>query len=150
MKKSYLFLLFAICSFTVQAQTWELVYHNDLDGNPVSGSQEDLIQAVRDGQDIRLAWWSQSSKDPKRKVEHLADAKFLTIMSDIVVFAQIDPIYGQTPDFEEQKITLKENLQWVMIAGTNGKFESMMTDIITGEIKGHGIRQLPFKWYVKK
>jgi hypothetical protein len=95
--------LFFIC-FTSHAQRWTLVYQNDAQGDRVTGSIDNLVNAVREGLPIRVGWKSQSAADSKRKVEHLAEAKFLTIMSDKVVFAQIDPIIGQTPDFEKQFI----------------------------------------------
>lgn len=142
--------LFCFVALTTQAQnSWTLVLHNDENGKIVSGDVSDLIQAVRDGKEVRIAWWGQSPSDPKRKVEHLADASFLTIMSDSIVFGQIEPIYGQVPDFNEFKITLKENLEWVIIGGTNGKSDAMTRNVVTGEIIGHNARNRPFKWYVK-
>ena len=148
MKKSLLILALFVTSFC-QAQEWKLIYHNDADGKAISGQIADLIQAVRDGKEIRMAWGGQSPNDPKRKVEHLANAAFLTIMSDSIVFGQIAPIYGQTPDFNEFSITLKENLQWVMIGGTNGKSDASMTNQKTGGVVGHNARERWFKWYVK-
>lgn len=139
-----------ILIWNVSAQgSWKMIYHNDAEGNRVAGNIEDLIQAVRDGEVVRMAWWSQHPTDKKRKVEHLAETTFLTIMSDSIVFGQIRPIYGQTPDFVEAKITLKENLEWVSIGGTNGKSDSMMRNTVTGEILGHRSRNTARKWYIR-
>lgn len=142
--------LFTALTLGLEAQTWELVYENDKDGNTVKGSKNDLIQFVRDGLPLRVAWWSERPGNPEIKVEHVANAKFMTIMSNKTVFAQIDPIIGQVPDFEQQEIRFRENQQWAMIAGSNGKMESMMTNLKTGEILGHGIRNSAFKWFVLK
>ncbi len=149
MRVAILIVWLFIPSIVPAQDNWTLVYHNDPEGQSVQGDISDLIQAVRDGKEIRLAWWAQSPADPKRKVEHLADATFLTIMSDSIVFGQIEPIYGQIPDFNEYTITLKENLEWVMIGGTNGSSDSMTRNTITGEISGHNKRNLSFKWYVR-
>ncbi|MEM6543051.1 MAG: hypothetical protein AAF634_17990, partial [Bacteroidota bacterium] len=83
------------------------------------------------------------------RVEHLADAAFLTIQSDSVVYAQIRPITGQTPDFENYQIILKENLEWTFIGSTKGDMDTMMRNKITGEIIRHQLRKSSFKWFVR-
>ncbi|MCE7991106.1 MAG: hypothetical protein HEP71_03965 [Roseivirga sp.] len=142
-------LLLLICSIGY-AQKWTRVYQNDREGKRVSGSIEQLMEAVREGLPVRIGWGSQRPGDPKRKVEHMADAKFLTIMSDETVFAQIDPIIGQTPKFDQQFIELKEGASWVLIAASNGKSDTMMTNTQTGEILGHRELALAIDWYVLK
>ncbi|MDW3194333.1 MAG: hypothetical protein R8G66_18300 [Cytophagales bacterium] len=149
--KHLLFLpTFFIALSSVSAQDWKLVYHNDAEGNALEGNIEELIQAVYDGKEVRVAWWSRKNEEGVSRVYHVADAAFLTIMMDSVVMAQIRPIYGQTPEFENYTITLKENLEWVQITGTNGNHDSMMSNTSTGEIVGHGIRKAGAKWYVKQ
>ena len=150
MKKSLLIIAMMLFTTLTYSQKWTLVYQNDAQGETVSGSLEDLRSAVRDGLPIRIGWQAQSSTNPKIKVEHVADAKFLTIMSDEVVFAQIDPIVGQTPDFDDQFIELKENVAWVMIAASNGKADTMMRNVMTGEVMGHNKRPRAIDWYVLK
>ena len=137
-------------SSLAQSNSWKLVYENDLLGETIQGDLTELIAAVRNGQEIRIAWSSQRPDNPQIKVEHLADAKFLTIMSDEIVFAQIDPIIGQTPMFSEQWIQLKENLEWSFIAASNGKTDSMMRNVKTGEILAHNQRNRGIKWYIKE
>ena len=131
-----------------QKGTWKLVLENSAKGDIVSGGKEQLINAIRKGMEVRIYWKHESPENPKIKVEHLAPAKFLTIMSNETVFAQIDPIIGQTPDFDQEELKLKENLSWPLIAGTNGKFESMTRNMITGEIVSHQVRQVGVKWFV--
>ena len=152
--KKILFLIIAICcianSFSQDKGHWKLVYHNDKDGKTIEGNIQDLIKAARNGKEIRIYWSSQRKNDATKKVEHFADAKFLTIMSDTIVFAQIDPIIGQTPSFDDQIITFKENLEWSLIAASNGKSDTMMRNVITGEIIGHGKAHFAIKWYVRE
>lgn len=149
--KRLLFLLILLCVFaSSSAQEWKFVYHNDADGNAIDGDIKELIKAVYDGKEVRVAWWSRKNEEGVSRVYHVADAAFLTIMMDSVVMAQIRPIYGQTPEFKNYTITLKENLEWVQITGTNGNHDSMMSNTATGEIVGHGIRKAGAKWYVKQ
>lgn len=135
---------------TNSANTWQLVYENNEVGKPVQGSKEALIQAIRNGQSIRIAWFHQHPLDSSRKVEHLADAKFLTILSNQHVMAQIDPIIGQTPNFEDQEVIFKENLEWSLIASTTGKNDHMMRNVVSGEIVSHSTNYWGTKWYVKE
>ena len=132
-----------------QDTDWKLIYHNDGEGKAIQGKIEDLISAVRSGNQIRVYWVFQRKSDPKRKVEHFADAKFLTVMSDQTVFAQIDPIIGQTPGFDEQTMIFKENLEWAFIAASNGKSNTMMRNVQTGEVLGHKIVNFEIKWFVE-
>ena len=134
----------------LSAQDWKILYENDHNGNPVQGNIEVLKEAIRSGQEIRIAWGFQHPERPKISVEHIANASFLTIQSDSIVHAQISPIYGQVPDFEKGTITLKENLEWVFIGGTNGVMDSMTRNTITGEIIDHQSRAYAFKWFVRK
>jgi hypothetical protein len=142
--------LILISTLQLSAQNWELVYHNDKNGQSVEGNIEDLKKAIRNGQEVRIAWGFQHPTIKKRSVEHLADAAFLTIQSDSIVHAQIRPIAGQSPDFNDGAIKLKENLEWIFIGGTNGKMDSMTRNVISGEIIEHKLGNSSFKWYVKK
>ena len=148
MKKLLITALFSVLTTFAMAQEWTLVYQNDAEGNTVTGSIEALKAAVRDGLPVRVGWSFFHPTDKKISVEHVADAKFLTIMSGEIVFAQIDPIIGQTPKFEEGFIELKENISWVMVVGTNGKSDSIMRNVITGEMVGHNARPRAADWYV--
>lgn len=140
----------SLSGFGQYKNNWQLVYHNDVVGNTIEGNIAELIEAVRKGDKIRIYWSAQRPNDKTKKVEHFADAKFLTILSDSIVFAQIDPIIGQTPDFDSQTITFKENLEWSLMAATNGKCETMMRNVVTGEIMGHNLVPFAIKWYTKK
>lgn len=143
-------LTLSLSGFAQDKDNWELVYHNDVEGNTVEGNIEALIEAVRKGDEIRIYWSAQSPNDKTKKVEHFADAKFLTVLSDSIVFAQIDPIIGQTPDFDSQTIRFKENLQWSLLAASNGKSDTMMRNVVTGEIIGHNLVPFAIKWYTRK
>lgn len=145
MAKKYLLLtfLFVITLEANSQKDWKLIYANTEQGVRTHGNITELIQTVREGEEIRLGWGG-------RRVEHVANASFLTILTDSVVFAQIEPIYGQTPEFTDYTITLKENLEWVLMGGTNGKSDAMMRNMVTGEIVGHNSRNRAFKWFVRE
>lgn len=151
--KCTILLLIPICFLsisTLRSQDWQLIYQNDDNGNAVFGELTALKNAIRTGKEIRIAWGFQHPENTVVRVEHVADAAFLTIQSDSIVYAQIRPITGQTPDFENFQILLKENLEWLFIGGTSGAMDTMMRNVITGEIVRHELRKNGFKWFVKE
>ncbi len=149
MKYSFLIVILLAC-ISASAQQWQLIYHNDKDGMAINGDIETLKSAVRSGQEIRIGWGFQHPTIKNISVEHVADASFLTIQSDSIIHAQIRPIVGQSPDFDNGTITLKENLEWVFIGGTNGKMDRMTRNIITGDIIDHKLSGYEFKWFIRK
>ena len=132
---------------------WHLVYHNDADGNAVYGSKQELMDAVREGLPVRIGWGFRSSRDTTRSVEHVADAKFLTIMDEEEVFAQVDPIIGQQPvrDGDTLKIRFRNSNKWTKIAGTNGYSTALMIDYLNDSLVNPGNdRRAATFWYMYK
>lgn len=153
MKHTYLSILFLLCFYSQSfAQgTWALVYENDAQGQAVQGQLEDLVAAVRDGKSVRIYYRSGTPGVSERFVEHTALVKFFTILNSpegLEVMGQLDPIIGQTPDFREMHIAFKENLEWSMIASSTGKHDTMMRNVISGEVLGHEFRRWGIKWFV--
>jgi hypothetical protein len=128
---------------------WTLVYANDENGNRVSGDLRKLISAVRNGEPIRIGWTIEPPTNKSLKVEHFADAKFITILSDSTVFAQIDPIVGQTPSIKDKTVALKENVEWSFSASSLGNNDSMNVNTKTGEIIDHKSFKCGIKWFRK-
>lgn len=144
----FTFLLFSFwtCTSSSPSSTigWKKVYQNDADGKALFGNKDDLISAVRNGYSIRIGWGG-------RRVEHVADADFLTIGMGKEVFAQIKPIMGQRPDFSTDtlKLDFRVNNKWVKIAGTNGRNSALMFDYQTDTIVNHNnTRTGSTTWYV--
>lgn len=69
--------------------TWQLVYANDVEGNAVEGSKDELIESIREGAPVRV-YWSGGG------VEHVIDSNFLTVWGG-EVFVQTPTIRGQRP-----------------------------------------------------
>lgn len=122
---------------------WQLVLKNDATGKAIVGDKAALLDAVRLGYPIRIGWGSN-------RVEHVADADFLTIFEGKEVFAQINPIIGQRPaiDGDSLKIHFRTDNHWVKMAGTNGFSTSFMTDYLQDTIVGKGERYTATTWYV--
>ncbi len=144
------FLLVAICGFS--QDRWNLIYENDAEGRTIAGNLDDLVKAVRNGESVRIYFRMGRPDQPEIFVEHTALAKFTTIMNSPdgqFVAAQIDPIVGQIPSFEEGQVLLKENLEWSLIAASNGSNDTMTRNVVTGEIVDHRQVRWGTKWFVE-
>ncbi len=146
--KKYLILfavIFAACQPVAQDNGgWQKVYRNDERGGTTFGSKKALIDAVRLGYPVRIGWGGN-------RVEHVAEADFLTILQGDEVFAQIRSIVGQAPSIanDSLKIRFRMNNQWTKISGTNGYATAFMTNYLDDTIVGGGIdRYAATTWYV--
>ena len=137
-------LMIASCQTpTSQKGGWQKVFQNDSDGQTRYGDKSALIEAVRLGYPVRIGWGGM-------RVEHVADADFLTIFEG-EVFAQIRSIIGQAPriDGDTVKIRFRMENRWTKIAGTNGYSTGFMSNYLSDSIVGGGIdRYNPTTWYV--
>ena len=89
---------------------WKLIYSHDKSGQALSGTKQALIEEIRAGKSVRIYWAG-------KRVEHLIDAHFITILGG-EVFAQIT-IQGQKPSIDPPAIELRES-PWKTIFSTNG------------------------------
>lgn len=143
---SFIFLLALLsgCQSNQEPSGWQKVFQNDAAGNTVFGDKSKLIDAVRLGYPVRIGWGSS-------RVEHVADADFLTIFEGKEVFAQIRTIVGQAPriDGDSLKIRFRVQHHWTKISGTNGYSTGFMTNYFTDSITGGNMdRYSATTWYV--
>ncbi len=123
---------------------WQKVFKNSPTGEAVFGDKSKLIDAVRLGYPIRVGWGSN-------RVEHVAEAAFLTIFEGEEVFAQTRTIIGQAPriDGDSLKVRFRMQNHWTKMAGTNGYSSGFMTDYFKDSITGGGMdRYTATTWYV--
>ena len=119
-------LLSTTISFSQTPNTYKVIYSADSDGMVISGSTEELITAVNEGNPLRVGWDVQiRTKDSIYQMTHWTDAGFITLLEGHV-FAQIKSIYGQGPKFPKEgeiaavMLSNDEPDGWVAIIGTTG------------------------------
>ncbi|MEQ9302251.1 MAG: hypothetical protein RIF33_26965 [Cyclobacteriaceae bacterium] len=152
MIKLFLQVLLLVVVTSVQARSgnkWRLIYENDEEGRAVSGNKQDLIKAVQNADDIKVSWVHLISEEPLQKIEHTAEANYLTIINDGTVLAQLKPFIGQSPDFDSQHIILDENIEMAIVVATSGKNNSIKRNTITGEIIAHNSGKRAYRWFVR-
>lgn len=142
----FLILLFSLsaCQPSIKNEGgWQKVYQNDQDGQSMYGEKDKLLNAVRLGYPVRIGWGSS-------RIEHVADADFLTIFQGEEVFAQIKKIIGQAPSIQNDslKINFRKENHWTKIASTNGYTSTLMTNYLNDSIVGGRERYSTTTWYV--
>jgi len=138
-------------SVTSGKQGWQLVFRNGPDGETISGSKSELLEAVRNGYPIRMGWGIRRASDTTKSVEHVADAVFMTIANGTEVFAQTVQIIGQAPDLNSSdiKMRFREQNKWVKMAGTNGYSTGLMVNYLQDTLVNYGQdRKAGTSWYV--
>lgn len=147
MRKQLLIMISLLCCQSACAE-WQLLYKNDREGQAIEGRIDDLIDAVRRGLPIRIAWGAARSNQPNSYVEHVAEADFVTVASGQHVFVQIPEHIGQTSywDTEFQDFNTPQ-VVWRGLLSTTGRFMAVFYNRSSGET----IRRLPQKvvmsWY---
>ncbi len=138
-------LYFSSCQTPASSNAgWQKVFQSNENGEVTFGEKSKVIDAVRLGYPIRVGWGSN-------RVEHVADADFLTIFEGEEVFAQISTIVGQAPHIvgDSLKILFRTLNHWTMIAGTNGYKTCIMSDYQQDTLVGGGTdRYTATTWYV--
>ena len=142
----FIFVSFSAAGLPANANAgWQLVYAVDKNGETLAGDKAALKDAVRAGYPVRVGWgvsWTLPNGD-KGGVEHVADAKFLSIYKG-EVFAQVDAIVGQRPNPRQAHIAFRSDSQWVGILDTTGNLHSMMIGSEPGD------RNMNTYWYVNR
>ena len=62
---------------------WHIVLKTDRDGSVLHGSKGDLINAIRNGQDLKIGW---GGKRKDFSIEHISEPIWLAILSLIAIF----------------------------------------------------------------
>ncbi|HAS44088.1 MAG TPA: hypothetical protein DCS93_26660 [Microscillaceae bacterium] len=128
----------------VEDTPWRLVYAHDAQGKATRGNKTHLINAVRNGFPVRVGW-GVNFRSGSGGIEHVTDAKFLSIHRG-EVFGQVEPIIRQRPFPDKPGIRLDaEKLRtWRAIFGTTGETRTAGK----GSSK-EGYSRRPMYWYVK-
>ncbi len=136
-------------TYAQSEKNWVLIYENGEDGQALSGNKQDLIEAVQNADDIKVSWVHVISEEPLQKIEHTAEANYVTIINDETVLAQLKPFIGQSPDFDALHIILDENIEMAIVVSTSGKNNYIKRNTITGEIIAHNSGKRAYRWFVR-
>lgn len=110
---------------------WTMQYQHDTMGRGIAGSKQDLFDAIRRGESIRMAWGGARGE---RTWEHTADPVFVTIASNSEVYAQLPPHMSQASYSQPETSRFTKPLMlWYGRLGTDGTFDAAWIHPGTGE-----------------
>ena len=123
------------------APAWRLVYRHDADGKPIAGTKQALLDAIRSGAALRLAWgFSGGATSRTVAVEHAAEPVFVTIMRGDHVFAQLPEHIAQASYADPGGARFDQaSVMWRGLMGSDGTFDAVFVDRATGK----EVRRLP-------
>lgn len=128
-------------------QTWQLVYQNDFNGNPLEGSVENLINAMKKGSPIRVSWGGTEA-DSSSWIE-FAEPVFTTVMNDTAVVVQFPLSFIQThyTDPEQAFLQTDSPTGWRAIMSTTGKYHQFHYDLASGKITREMHSRTDMSWF---
>jgi hypothetical protein len=126
---------------------WRLVYQNDLNGKPIYGKIETLVNAMKNGAPIRVSWGGREA-DGSTWIE-FAEPDFTTVMNDTAVVVQFPVSLIQTHYTDPGKSFLATNppMAWRALMSTTGLYHQFHYDIFNGSIGRIMYSRTNISWY---
>ena len=133
------------------APGWRLVYRHDADGHPMEGSLQALLDAIRRGAGLRVAWgFASGTAAGADTVEHVAEPVFVTIMNGEHVFAQLPEQIGQASYTQPEGARFERpSVMWRRVMGTDGTFDAVFVDRATGEEVRRLTQHAGLSWFAE-
>ena len=151
--KYYLFIVFLFllsCNIEEKHSGYRLVYKNDKEGNTLSGSKQNLISHIRSGADIKIGW---GTKGKTHTIEHLSEPIWIAVLDESEVIAHLDPQVFAKIDWETLSSQYSDsttlNQEWRVAISTNGEFDAVWIDKITGKLIKRIPQNHPMTWFAK-
>ena len=147
-----LLLVFAFgnCESNTIANRWQLVYKSDSSGNTLLGNKQKLINAIRQGASIKIAWGFKGSK---HSIEHLSDPIWLAILDEQEVIAHLDPQVLSTIDWEALNANYADSTkllqEWRVVISTKGGFDAVWYDRNNFQLLERRPQNHPITWFAK-
>jgi hypothetical protein len=127
---------------------WQAVYKHNENGKPLSGNKQALIDAIRNGYDVKIGWGFQLKRDTSIRLEHTANPHFVTITKNDEVTAIIhehallNSYMSDTPKFNLPMHS------WKCVLSTTGTFNAMIYDTKKEELVNDFPQRHIMTWFV--
>jgi len=150
----YILILLAFISFSTSRPSvptspagWRPLFENDSSGHTVYGSKKALLQAIKQGCPIRVAW-GEKLPDGTSDIE-FSTPDFTTLVNDSDLVIQFPASAIQTDYMNAHKAFLKTNppITWKALMCTDGHYHQFHQDITTGQVKRIMYLRAFMLWY---
>jgi hypothetical protein len=126
--------------------SWRFVFQNDANGNDASGSRRQLLDALRRGSPLRVAWGA--TEPDGRSVVEFADVGFTSLMNGRDLVVQFQPALIQTDYLDPTRAALRRPpLEWHGLMSTDGRFDAVMLDLEGDTVFRRLAQRAPMSWY---
>jgi hypothetical protein len=143
--------LLAFISFstsrTAAPAGWRPVFQNDLDGHALFGDKKALLQAVKQGCPIRVAW-GEKLPDGTTDIEY-STPDFTSLVNDSDLVVQFPASAIQTDYMNAHKSFLKTDppTTWKALMSTDGHYHQFHQNLLTGQITRVMYLRASMLWY---
>ncbi|WP_299171365.1 hypothetical protein [uncultured Allomuricauda sp.] len=129
---------------------WTVVLKTDKDGTVLSGSKQNLINAIRCGQDLKIGW---GAKNERLSIEHLSSPIWLAILSENEVMAHLDPQVLSHIQWDSLNADYKDaNLlqqEWRVVLTTKSDFDAVWYDRKADTLMQRRPQKHKMTWFVR-
>ena len=149
-------LLFLV-SCSAQGLQWHLALKHTSQGDVQEGSVDELISAVRQGCDIRIAWGARRRTDSTRTIEHISSPVWVSVRDGQSVEVQLDDflinlsVLGEPAEehpARERYGGTEKAVMWRANLKTDGTFDAVWYDAATGTFITRVPQRHAMSWYV--
>ena len=140
------------CAAVTPDPVWTPVYKNGLNGEPLEGSKDDLLAAIRAGQPIQIGWgMARELNGAPVSIEHLAEPLFIRIGDDSNVVVQLpEHVAPKNYRGRESEFFGDSAALWRGLLSTNGTFDAVWANRTTGEVIRRSPQRAVMTWYVQR
>jgi hypothetical protein len=129
-----------------EVNAWRFLYRNDPDGKDAGGSRQHLLDALRRGSPLRVAWGS--TEPDGRSVVEFADVGFTSLMNGRDLVVQFQPALIQTDYLDPTRAVLRRPpLEWRGLMSTDGRFDAVMLDLEGDTVFRRLSQRAAMSWY---
>lgn len=138
MKRLELAILMSICFLCANAQSWQMIYKNDKNGDPLFGQKEDLIKAIREGKDVKIMTESPGQ-------EYFTPAENIWIRNGVVTIQN-----AQQVSVDGNSMTIqKDAYNWIIMVNTEGVRQMSRWRLGEHTNKGDNSDRVNVTWFVR-
>ena len=136
--------------------TWHLKLAHTADGEVTAGSSQSLVDAVRSGCQIRVAWGARRAADPTRTIEHIATPGWISVRDGETVEVQLDGfmtnlgVLGEPAEDHPRRERFggtQKAVSWKANLKTDGSFDAIWYSAHTGDLVEKIPQTHPMKWF---
>ena len=138
-------ILFSSCSMCHQMKensSWKLVYENNKDGEVITGSVDDLIEAIKNGKELRVVTYND-----EKQTAYATIAENIWINNGMVYFQNTSHI---SVEYKGDDLNFQNNAyHWYIIINTKGVRNMSRWYVGEHTPKGNSSDRVAAKWFVK-